>query len=302
MRQGAGRAELDHRQRAAGREHRRGHHRVGRAAHGGRLGGVDEKHVDGGQHVREPADPLLRGVPVEVQRSAGAGGVRGLEEAAQSRRQPRLQVEGAHMDVSRTAQKVLVDHRGRERVDAAREGDDGAVVAARQGDGEPRGEIIANADAAQVDTTASQLLEHEASRGVGADHAGESGAQAEPRRRAGHDAGRAAHGEGSALDELLGLPVGELPRRAVQHDVGVGVTDDQQIAGVAHRRPPAASLRPAACGAFTAAPPASCRARPPASRRPGSPSAPARVPRRRWGQGSRPAAPGRGRLRAPRTR
>ena len=85
-------------------------------------------------------------------------------------------------------------------------------------------------DAARdVDAAGRELVEHEAARGVVADHADEGDAQTEPRRAAGHDGRRAADRQGAALDQRLGLAEGDLAGDVADDDVGHGVAGDEQV-------------------------------------------------------------------------
>ena len=104
--QGAGGAELDHREGAARGEDRGRHGGVGRPGDAGGLGGVDEQDVDHRQQLGQPALPALGRVPVEVEGGRRAGGVRRLEEAAQTRREARLQVERRRVHVARAPSRA----------------------------------------------------------------------------------------------------------------------------------------------------------------------------------------------------
>ena len=76
---------------------------------------------------------------------------------------------------------------------------------------------------------ADELVQHEATRGVVAEHADEGDAQSQPGRTAGHDRRRAADRQRAALHERLGLAEGDLAGDVADDDVGHGVAGDEQV-------------------------------------------------------------------------
>jgi hypothetical protein len=108
-------------------------------------------------------------------------------------------------------------------------GEDRAVAVTNQTDGRAGRDVRDRAAAGYVDVVCPQLVEHEAPRWVIAEYRHERCAQAEPCRGAGEDGGRPADGQTTGLDELLNLAVLDVVRHALDDDVGVRVTDHEQI-------------------------------------------------------------------------
>ena len=92
-----------------------------------------------------------------------------------------------------------------------------------------RWDALEHVTAGDVDAPCPQFVEHEAAGGVVTDGRHQAYVQAQPCRAAGEDRCRAADRQRAGLDELLRLSVGERRWRPVQHDVRVGVADDQQV-------------------------------------------------------------------------
>ncbi len=124
--------------------------------------------------------------------------------------------------------------RGRRGRQGARGRDDGTVLAPGEDDGERRGQSGIDEQGTGVDPVRVEGVADVAARVVVAHAAGERHPQTEAGRAARHDRGRAAEGEGAVGDELFALPEGEGGVEGTHDDVGIGVSDDEQVEAVRH--------------------------------------------------------------------
>ena len=135
------------------------------------------------------------------------------------------------MDVARRGEEVPVNAIGTERGDRPREGQNRSVVASIQDHGDPGAPDRVNCDPPGLDTTFRQGVDHEPAEQILAHHADQSRAQSESRGAAGDDAPRAADGEFCPLEQPLGLPEPRLDVLAGEDQIGVAVTEDDQVEG-----------------------------------------------------------------------
>ena len=96
------------------------------------------------------------------------------------------------MDVARLAQEVRVDHGASQVADRSREREHRAILAAGQDDRDARRTIRQHRDRRRVDAVRPQLIAHEPSEDVVADHGGERDTQPELGRAAREDGSRPA--------------------------------------------------------------------------------------------------------------
>ena len=108
---------------------------------------------------------------------------------------------------------------------------DRAVVRTGEHHGHPRRPVGVDDEAGEVHATELELVAHEAAERVVAHDAAEPDDEAEPGRAAREDRPRTADGEASPLDEPLGLPERRLDI-ADKHEVGVRVTEDEEVEGL----------------------------------------------------------------------